>query len=495
MAKKPNNKVNSGKSNNIVLPRKLAKKAASQTSTSRYAKGTQIRNSALTLDFESIKNIKSSGKTIDTIRYLTDNEALSSYSLFSLIQLADSPLKIVAYELGTNRVSVEGTEIARTVLANLDTLSDYSKGYADKPSLRSLIHTMFAEIPQTGGVGCELVLNQYRLPERIQVFDYSTVIWESDGDGGRKPTQKSAGAEAVSLDMANIFISELHKESHEAYSAPLFKSSLNATVATLEFIEDMRRAVNRTGHSRLVVSLDLDKVVASAKEEVRADTAKLQTYLDNVLEDVRSELAELAPEDCVVTYNTVTAAVEDTGGTKTDYVPLMTSLSNYQATSMKTPTSVIGLRSEGSQSLSNTETLVYLKGVKAVQTPVEEVLSRALTLAVRLYGFDGYVRVKFQPIDLRPESELEAYKVQKQTRNLELLSLGVISDYQFCLEMGIDYNPDMPPLSGTFFHQKAKKSVEGVESDQPDDTKTDNTGGMESTLNSDTPKKGGGKSQ
>lgn len=494
MADKPNNQGNSGDSNTIVMPRKLAKKASSQTSASKFTKGSEIRNTGLTLDFESIKNVKSSGKTIDTIRHLTDNESLSSYALFSMIQLADSPLKITAYELGTNQVSIEGTEIARTVIANLDTLSDYSKGYSDKPSLRSIIHTMFAEIPQTGGVGLELVLNQHRLPERLQVFDYSTVSWVADGEGGRKPQQKVSG-QPVPLDLANIFISELHKEAHESYAAPLFKSSLNATITTIEFIEDMRRSVNRTGHSRLVVSLNLEKVVASATDEVKADPKKLQTYLDTVLEDVRSELADLAPEDCVVTYDTVEAKVEDTGGTKSDYVPLLSSLSNYQSTSMKTPTSVIGLRSEGSQSLSNTETLVYLKGVRAIQTPVEEVLSRALTLAIRLYGFNGYVRVRFNPIDLRPESELEAYKVQKQTRNLELLSLGIITDYQFCLEMGIDYNPDMPPLSGTMFHQKSSGSVEGVESDQPDDVETDNTGGMESTLNSDTPKKAGGKSQ
>ena len=42
---------------------------------------------------------------------------------------------------------------------------------------------------------------------------------------------------------------------------------------------------------------------------------------------------------------------------------------------------------------------MYLKVVRAIQTPVEEVLSRALTLAIRLYGLDAYVRFKFNQID------------------------------------------------------------------------------------------------
>lgn len=488
----------SGKDNKIVMPRKLSRKAVSRTNASRFGKGAQIRNTQQSLDYESIKNIKSSNKAIEAIRKLTDIEALSSYALFSLVQLADSPLKITAFESGTNRVSQSGTEIARSIIANLDTLSDYSKGYNDKPSLHSLIHTMFSEIPQTGGVAAELVLNKYRLPERIQVVDYGSIVWVSDGEGGRKPQQSGTGGENVDLDLATFFVSELHKEAHESYATPLFKSSLTATITTLEFIEDMRRAVNRHGHSRLIVTLDLEAVTASAPDEVRNDSAKLQAYLDNVLDDVKNELSDLSPEDCVVTYDTAETKIEDTGGTKSDYVPLLTSLSNYQSTSMKTPTSVIGMRSEGSQSLSNTETLVYLKGVRAVQAPVEEILSRMLTLSVRLYGFEGYVRVQFMPIDLRPESELEAYKVQKQTRHLELLSLGLISDYQFCLELGLDFNPDAKPLSGTGFYQSSNKSADPngeSEKASPDDTETDNKSGMESTLNSDAPKKAGGKSQ
>lgn len=498
-----NNKRNKGRNQNtsnksdsgIVLPRRIAKKAISKTIASTVAKGQVLRNENLRKAYESIKTLKANNKTVEAIRKLTDEEALSSYALFSMVQIADSGITFTAYDNGTSNVSVEGTEIVKVILSQIDTLSDYSKGYSDKPSLKSVIQTMLNEGPQTGGVAAELVLNEYQMPYKIQIVDYSTIEWLSDGLGGRKPRQAISGGEPIPLDIPNFFVSELHKKSHEAYASPLLKSSLTATVANLEFIEDMRRTVNRAGHSRLVVSLDAQKVKDSASVAIKNDEKKLADYMQQVLDEVKSEMEDLAPEDSVVSYDSAEFKVEDIGGRKSDYVPLLQNMSNYQSTSLKTPTSVIGIRSEGSQSLSNSETLVYLKVVRALQTPIEEVLSRMMTLAARLYGFDVYVRVAFNHIDLRPEGELEAYKVQKQTRLLELLSLGVITDYEFCVQMGINFNEAMPPLSGTGFYQSSNKDGSADPSADPDDTNTDNKGGMESTLNSDAPKKGGGKSQ
>lgn len=492
--KKPN-KVG-GSNESVALPKTLTKKAVSKTAASAVSKGQTIRNSSLNNNFRTIKDLKDANKTIEAIRRLTDDEALSSFSLFSMVQIADSGITVRAYANGTTELSPEATELVKIILAKIDTLSDYSKGYSDKQSLRSLIHTMLKESPQTGAVCAELVLDQHRLPDRIQVVDYSTIEWIADGTGGRKPRQKVSGGEPISLDIPTFFVSELHKETHEAYAVPLLKSSLDATVANLEFIEDMRRTVNRSGHSRLVVSLDAQKVRDSAPMDTKADENKLATYMENVLSEVKKEMEELAPEDSVVGYDSVEFEVADIGGSKTDYVPMLRNLANYQSTSLKTPPSIIGIRTEGSQSLSNTETLVYLKVVKAIQNPIEEVLSRMLTLAARLYGFDVYCRVEFNDIELRPQGELEAYKVQKQTRNLELLSLGIVSDYQFCTDMGLTYNPAMKPLSGTGFYSSTNKSADpdGGEA-EPDNTETDNKGGAESTLNSDAPKKAGGKSQ
>lgn len=471
----------------VILPRSIAKKAKSATPASTTEKNKSIVNTGARLTFESVTRLKQENKTIDAIRLLTNEEALAGFSLFAMTQIADSGIQVMAYENGTAVVSPEASEAVKVIIARLDTLSDYSKGYSDKPMLQSIIHTLLRESPQTGGIAIELVLDKVALPEKIQVVDYATLEWMSDGLGGRWPRQKvKGGGDPIELNIATFFVGELHKESHEVAPTPLLKSSLTASIANNEFIEDMRRAVNKAGHSRLLVTLDAAKVRASAPPEIQSDTGKLAGYMQNVLEETQQEMADLEPDDSLVGYDSATFAVADIGGSKQDYVPLMKAMANYQSTGLKTPPSIIGVRADGSQSLSNSETLVYLKVVRAIQVPIEEVLSRALTLAIRLYGLDAYVRVKFNQIDLRPEGELEAFRVQKQQRYLELLSLGKVTDYEFGLAMGINHNPAAEMLSGTGFYSSTNKTVS---------PETDDTHAMERTLASDEPKRAGGKSQ
>lgn len=117
-------------------------------------------------------------------------------------------------------------------------------------------------------------------------------------------------------------------------------------------------------------------------------------------------------------------------------------------------------------------------------------MSRILTLSVRLLGIQGYVKFEMDPIELRPESEREAYTMTKQQRILNLLSLGMYTDEQACLHLNVPYRADMPKLSGTRFADKVSSTGVDYVDNQPN-----NSGGMEQTMNPDTPSKAGGDSK
>jgi hypothetical protein len=119
-------------------------------------------------------------------------------------------------------------------------------------------------------------------------------------------------------------------------------------------------------------------------------------------------------------------------------------------------------------------------------------MSRALTLAVRLYGADVYVKFRFDPIDLRPESELEAFRVLRQSRVLELLSLGFLTDQEAAEELGTGpRGPNAPELSGTMFKEKSGTGFQNSSDPEP----TPNDDPMGRSLQPDTPSKAGGESQ
>ena len=256
-------------------------------------------------------------------------------------------------------------------------------------------------------------------------------------------------------------------------------------------MDDIRRAIRQNGHTRTNISIDIDKILQTAPKDVKEDADKLRTYLEGIRDDIVTSVQSLAPEDALVTFNTVTAENLQSGlGSKLDYNPLLTTLSGLYATAMKTPPTAIGLRLEsGSQALGNVESLIFAKTAKAIQAPVEQVLSRALTLACRLFGLDVYCNFLFKKIDLRPESELEAFRVMEQDRVLDLLSLGMISDEEAAWELDLGPLPEnYVPLSGTFFRDATVRS-------DYDPNSSDSAMGKVLQPSADLPRKGGGRSQ
>ena len=163
--------------------------------------------------------------------------------------------------------------------------------------------------------------------------------------------------------------------------------------------------------------------------------------------------------------------------------------SSLLATSVKTHPSILGLRLGGSQSLSNTESLIFIKGAKALQLPVQLIFSRALTLATRLYGADIYVNFSFKPIDLRPEQELEAFRTMRQQNMIQALSMGWVTDDEASHMLGYGPRaPGAPDLSGTMFYDN-KGAFESALKASPNDDPQGRA------LQPDTPQKAGGDSQ
>ena len=114
----------------------------------------------------------------------------------------------------------------------------------------------------------------------------------------------------------------------------------------------------------------------------------------------------------------------------------------------------------------------------SLNKPIADILSKAMTFALRTAGFDGFATFRFRPAELRPDLELETMRVQKQARLMKDLSLGVISDETYVMEMyGETPREGAPVLSGTGFD----KSVSPDETSEPTDTKRDNSLGRSLT--------------
>lgn len=468
----------------FVAPKRQQPGQKTQQAGRATAPGDTLARDTRNQVFSSIDTLLNANRVGDAIRLAVRHQGTLGTAHFNLVEMAMTGWQAIAYDMETEAVSDEAQHLLNSILTRLNTNLDYS-GFDDKLSFERVLEMLIVDCVNTSGVGLELVLDKNRMPERLVPFPYDTIEWKQ-GSNSRFPVQRGSGDE-VELNFPTIFVSDLHRSPNAAYADPIFEAALRDGRAYEQFLQDMRRVVRRAGHDRLVLTLDAQRIQDVAPPEIKGDPDKLATWMEDVRTGVEEVVDDLGPEDALVVFDTVKTDLLSSDGGKADYVSLMNALSGNLATALKSNPSILGLRIEGSQSLSNTESLIYLKIARAMRRPAQEVISRALTLAIRMYGLSAYVEFKFDPIDLRPERELAAFETMRMDGDLTLLSMGQITDLEFSIRRGLGTLPTgYVPLSGTGFH--SKKPVDASKA-------SPNDGAQERALQPDTPDAAGGASK
>jgi hypothetical protein len=348
----------------------------------------------------------------------------------------------------------EATSSLRQIITRMDVLSDYSIGYDDTYSLRALSETYAREILMYGGCSGELVLDKARLPWKVQPISMPQVKFYPSADGRRVVPFQEMSGNKISLDIPTFFMVILDRETLEPYSVSPLEPSIQATLFSAEFLNDIRRIVKKAIHPRVVVTIDEDKFRKFLPPEYSNDADKLHEYMGSVISDIEARINGLKPEDALVVFDTLGIEIADHGNTNlsNEYKVVQDMINAQTSSGAKALPTILG-HSNGTSNTASAEVLLFMKSVNGTITAkLNEMFSKMFTLAVRLLGHDVYVEFKFEPIDLRPDNELEAFRAMKQSRVLELLSLGLIGDEEACVTLTGHLPPQgYKPLTGTGF--------------------------------------------
>ena len=349
----------------------------------------------------------------------------------------------------------EGTNAVNQILARMDNLPDFSEGYTRPNTLRSISESLGKEILLYGAMAAELVLDDSLLPSRIQPISVTGIEFRPK-QNRLIPVQMVGGDEFI-LDEPTFFYISLDQELMEAYASSPFESAIKPTFFSEQLMADITRVIQRAIHPRVEVIVDEESIRKMAPPEAQHDPEKLEEYIQSVINNVEDAVNNLSPEDALVHFDTVKVVMLNNGNISLsrELETLENMGDSMLSTGTKTPPTILG-HHKGSSNIASTETLLFMKQVEgAVQHKLNELYSRLLTLSVRLLGVDCYVEFRYDSINLRPETELEAFKAQKQSRILELLSIGKMTDEEASLELvGRLPDEDEPRLSGTFFKSK-----------------------------------------
>lgn len=458
----------------IVDP-KVPNKAQAQPSASKRTKtsnGDQKLSATdrrtANLDLLSLRNGTTTKSTIADLSTVSPDLSASNWAYARMVVTRN--FSAVARNLdGT--AHPEATAALQQLLARMNYLTDYAEGFTNVSGLHAVGEMLVRQVRNNGSCALELVLDQARLPNRLQPIASTQIDFWEDKKGGVYPVQKATSGEII-LDQPTFFYESIDQDLLTAYSDSPMEAALQAALADVEFTNDVRRVIKRALHPRLDASIDWEAFRKSIPPDIMTDQDKVREFQNAYVEAIEAVVNGLEPDDALVHFGIVEFDYLNNGNISLnhEYETLQGMVNAKMATGTKAPPAVLG-HGAGSQNIASSESMLFVKYCEGVQNKVNSILSRALTLGTRLLGFDVYVEFAFERIDLRPDSELEAFKAQKQSRVLDLLSLGFITDEEACLMLTGKLPPaGAPKLSGTMFRPAAGNNA------PPTDNNYSNTG-------------------
>ncbi len=346
----------------------------------------------------------------------------------------------------------DATQLALQIARQMNTMPDYINGFSHVGSLRSVSEALAKEIQQEGAMMCELVLDKARMPFKIQPVPVGTIFFYED-DKDTRPIQLIGGIE-TDLDLPTIFWVALDPSLYNVYPQSPLESAIQPVLASTTFLSDLRKLCARHVYQRYDISIDEEKLRERIPPDILQDNEKLSAYLNTVISQVESAINDLGVDEALVHYDFFEIKYIEGGSTDVPgtFDTVHNIYDNKIATASKTPPSILGMGSKTS-SLAAAETLMFMLNCNGmIRIKLQEMYSKVFTLAVRLFGLDVTVEFEFDDIELRPSSELEAYKAMKFERITTQLSLGFITDDEACLRLTGQLTPvGYTPLTGTMF--------------------------------------------
>lgn len=407
------------------------------------------RNDRLTQNLDRLANAKSQVSTNATIRELSQTSPDLSSAVSFLLRTGIPEGFVITARTLDGKISPDATALAHELLRRLTYMGNVDGSFGSQMTIQSLSEQLGKELILYGSACLEVALDKARVPASMNPISVTTLRM-FDEDNSFKLQQYVSGVE-IDLDLPTIIYTTVDQLLTDAYSSSYMEAAIQPILTDIDFNNDMRRVLKRSVHPRLQAVIDSELIKKLAPPDILNDPDKFAAYKLALIQEVQSVVNESQPEDAFVSFDSVKYNYVEGGQDPSGIIERIQAVLNGKLVAgVKTLPVILGLG--GSANSSSAEALLYVKQADMLRRKLNEMYSRALTIAVRLMGQDCYVDFLYDPINLKPTAELEAFAAMKQSRVLQLLSLGLITDEEASLQLTGNLPPEgYTPLAGTMF--------------------------------------------
>jgi len=385
--------------------------------------------------------LRNSGDIPTVIQNAQSYDPDFSQAIWAVTRFASTKINMI-FKNDKGEFDAEKSRQLKTLMDNIWLTS------VNEPDLNELADNIIMELFMQGGLGLEVILDKYKLPTKYITVASKSIKWRKK-NGSYRPFQESMGKE-INLDIPTFFFINTDRRPDQAVADSPLLSAVQAVTFKQNVINDIQRVIRRAGYPRHKVTILEEVLRKNSPPDIRMDPNKLSAWLTKQKKLIASELSKLNPEDAIVIFDSIEIEYLSTQGSMTvDFRPIVEILDSQLTSALKVLPSILG-KNTGSQNIASVEAMTFVNTLTFLQERCDKVLSQVFTFTARLLGMRGYVEIKHDPIDLRPQLELEPQKLAKQNRILQLQSFGHITDSEAALELGILHLPK-EELYGTNF--------------------------------------------
>ena len=377
----------------------------------------------------------------------------------------------IEVEFRLNAAIIEGkldpkatTELYKMVRL-LTATTDYSRGFTMTMSLKMLCQELRYMLMLRGAIGAELVFDKMMVPYKLQQIDMASIRWYEKASGEYKPRQAVSGStDGIDLDIPSFFVAYHRRDPTKIYPGSDFLASINTIAARQQVINDLYRIMQVSGFPRISLKVIEEVLMKNAPSDVKDNPETLVNWANGQLSAVAASFATLRADQAFAHFDSVEPTVinEKVPGVSLNINNVVEVLNAQNQAALKTMATVIG-RGNGSVQVASAEVRLAAMNADQLNVPIEQLLDQVFTFMLNVYGIPGFVTTKFSPAELRPDLELEPQKVLRQSRLQNDLSLGLITDEEYHLQMYGRLPPvGAPVLSGTGFAVANKANVDAT---------------------------------
>ncbi len=399
-----------------------------------------------------IQESRVSDNSMELVKNLMRTDPDVSAAANAYLTVADTKLLYQVRD-SQGQVSKDGQSLLYSLLYRIFSITDYTLGYQSKPSLNEFLNNLRYLLLMRGSVGAELIYDKTMQPSTIRCVDMATVKFIEKSSGEFKPVQETDNVDETSLDIPTFFTTRYKQDPTDVYSYSFFTSAINTIAARQTVINDLYRIMRITGFPRVTLEVVEEILKNRCPDELKNDKRKFNEWVNRQLNQIAARFSDIRADSPFAHTDSIKVSIlnEKNPGAALQVEEIIETLNAQNQASLKVVPTVLG-RGEAGVNTASVESRIFSLSADTLNKPIADLLSRCMTLALRMAGFDGFVTFWFAPAELRPDLELEAMRIQKQTRLQKDLSLGIISDEEYAMEMyGRAPLDTAPELSGTNF--------------------------------------------